>query len=384
MTKNDRNLKALIVDDDPMALPELETLLDPFFEVKAFTSSRDALSYFLSEKPDLVVTDIKMPGLTGIDLLEKIKQSAPRTLVVMSTGTEDLDSALDAVRAGAFDYWRKQLPAKDKEILVHRALNTLKIQTENNHLAMTARQQESLAQLGLMVSSIIHEIKAPLFKSDLKVKKTLKKLIEVNKSTKSEASISLLNASISELEAIEELTARIFKIIKSQGAIYRDRSVNQSDSCNIRETIQDALNIADPIFSASHVKVIAEMTGAEEIKLHVGRVELGQVLVNLLINASHAVEKTNQKWVKIDYVRSGDTVEIRVTDSGEGISATNRESVFDTHFTTKEVGKGTGLGLPTSRKLIEAFGGELFLDSKSKDTCFVIRLKVENSLKQAS
>ena len=103
-------------------------------------------------------------------------------------------------------------------------------------------------------------------------------------------------------------------------------------------------------------------------------VQLSQVLLNLLSNASDAVDAVNPKWVRL-FIEDDEThVLIRVTDSGPGVPVNQRDQIFNPFFTTKASGKGTGLGLSIALRIVQEHNGSLFYDSKYTDTCFTLRL----------
>ena len=103
--------------------------------------------------------------------------------------------------------------------------------------------------------------------------------------------------------------------------------------------------------------------------------QVAQVLLNLLSNAYDAVESQVKRWVRISVAARGDEVEIAVTDSGRGIPPKIAPRIMEPFFTTKEIGRGTGLGLSLSKGIAEAHGGRLELDSHSPETRFVLTLR---------
>lgn len=102
--------------------------------------------------------------------------------------------------------------------------------------------------------------------------------------------------------------------------------------------------------------------------------EISQVLLNLLSNAYDVVEKLEEKWVRLSVKDLGDRVSILVTDSGKGIPPEIRAKIFQPFFTTKEIGKGTGLGLGISTRIIENHGGTLSVNAECENTQFVISI----------
>lgn len=105
-------------------------------------------------------------------------------------------------------------------------------------------------------------------------------------------------------------------------------------------------------------------------------IQLSQIIVNLVNNSIHAISEQKEKWVHLTVKDlNHDECEIHVMDSGRGIPFEVQEKIFDSFFTTKKSGEGTGIGLSLSRRMIEEMGGSLSLNTKSPFTCFVIRLK---------
>jgi len=103
-------------------------------------------------------------------------------------------------------------------------------------------------------------------------------------------------------------------------------------------------------------------------------VEISQVVLNLLSNASDAIETLSDKWIKLSVFSRQDFVEIHITDSGDGIRPEIRKKIFQPFFTTKAIGRGTGMGLSISSGIIQKHRGELQIDSQNPNTCFIIRL----------
>jgi C4-dicarboxylate-specific signal transduction histidine kinase len=103
--------------------------------------------------------------------------------------------------------------------------------------------------------------------------------------------------------------------------------------------------------------------------------------VNLVNNARDAVAQAAIRWIRIEAVPAGGSMEISVADSGPGIPEDIRARIMDPFFTTKGVGRGTGLGLSISKAIVEDHGGSLILDPSSRHTRFVVKLPRKRSPK---
>lgn len=126
------NENILIVDDDPKA----NQLLTRFLEIEGYTVSsakdgRVALETFNDGKFDLVLTDMKMPHMDGIELLKHIKNQDPNVIGVVVTGFASIDTAVEAMKVGAFDYVSKPFQLDEIRLVVQRALEYKRLQAEN-------------------------------------------------------------------------------------------------------------------------------------------------------------------------------------------------------------------------------------------------------------
>ena len=159
-------IKMMIVDDDP----DLRMTLDDYFhqrgfEVTAARSGADAVSRLSSgaELVDIVLTDLVMPGVDGLDVLSAAKQHNPLVHVVVMTGYSSLKTAIESIRCGAFDYLAKPFELIEIEIVVNRILEHRRLAAENQRLsrrlALLSEQSRSvdarLDAIELLLSRIV-------------------------------------------------------------------------------------------------------------------------------------------------------------------------------------------------------------------------------------
>jgi putative nucleotidyltransferase with HDIG domain len=128
-----RTTRILIIDDEPSVLAVLHTLLGASYECKTAASALEALEYLKQETYDLVLSDIMMPGMTGLELLAEINRLSTGTVVILISGNLNIQSAIEAMRRGAFDYVTKPFNLSDVETAVARAIR--------HHSLLKANQQ---------------------------------------------------------------------------------------------------------------------------------------------------------------------------------------------------------------------------------------------------
>lgn len=118
----DKKPRILIADDDKQIRDVLLELLSEEWECEAVSSAEEALTLLGSQSFDLVLSDIMMGGITGLEMVPKVLELAPDTVVIMISGEQNIESAIQALRVGAFDYITKPFDLRHVEAAVHRAL----------------------------------------------------------------------------------------------------------------------------------------------------------------------------------------------------------------------------------------------------------------------
>ena len=151
----------LIVDDESTIIDSLEGILsDDGFEVIHAFNGYEALKKIDSHSPDIVLLDIWMPGMDGIDTLKEIKQHHPTLPVVMITGHGSIESAVDATKSGAFDFLEKPLSIDKVILTINNALHFRKLEEENRYLRKKAIEKNSITGTSPAVQKLYGEIMA--------------------------------------------------------------------------------------------------------------------------------------------------------------------------------------------------------------------------------
>ncbi|MBC87573.1 MAG: hypothetical protein CL677_10395 [Bdellovibrionaceae bacterium] len=271
----------------------------------------------------------------------------------------------------------KQLSMKNKAFEeLNKDLEAKVLQRSRKIIEQKSKLIEAsrLSSLGEMASQIGHEIKNPITVIDATIQRLLKQL-EAGKINHEDM--------VKKLESVRNTTARVSSIIDGVKNISRNAEDDELTEFIFRDMVNDVLSLCRERFRVNNVELVADLTqDVFSTSITANRVQLSQVLLNLLGNAYDAVvDAGEESWVSLDVRVENSKLLVRVTDSGTGVSDEDQNKIFDKFYTTKEVGKGTGLGLPLCRDIMSRHGGSLELEPEMKNTTFLIVLPLKRDLK---
>lgn len=226
-------------------------------------------------------------------------------------------------------------------------------------------EQAKMAALGQLAGGIAHEINNPLaaVRGRLYIMKMgLESVKKIGK-----------KALLKEVETVDRLTMRISEIVNALKVFSHKDPSTVLKKLSLLDVVNEVASVSmDKLRSTACTLEISVPPGLEVLGR---RVDLMQILVNLINNSSYAVATCEEKWVKIEASAQNGEVHLRVSDSGAGIPEHVAKRMMDPFYTTKDVGQGTGLGLSISRSLAENMSGSLEYDREAKNTTFVLKLQ---------
>ena len=240
----------------------------------------------------------------------------------------------------------------------------LKAKSEVEVERMKSLNNAKLASLGEMAGGVAHEINNPLSIITLSGEQ-LSEILHENPINQAQA-IAMTNS-------ITKTAERIAKIVQGLRTFSREGGSDPFQLITASELVNDTVSFCFERFrhNGTELRVEAFDPG---IQFEGRATQISQVILNLLNNASDAVMGKKDRWVAVGAKVAGDWVELRITDSGQGIPSELRDKIFQPFFTTKEIGKGTGMGLSISLGIVKAHKGEIIVDASNPHTCFLIRL----------
>ncbi|WP_155724070.1 ATP-binding protein [Bdellovibrio bacteriovorus] len=225
-----------------------------------------------------------------------------------------------------------------------------------------------LASLGEMAAGIAHEINNPLA--------IINGHVSVLRRVLSQKGVQDGDVT-KKLDAIESVIQRIAKIIRGMRSYAHETDLTSEEVIAVDTLVDETLAFCHEKFKSEGVELAAQIQ--PDLKLRGRPYQISQVLLNLLNNAMDAVAVSPVKKVSLDASLRNGGIEISVSDTGPGVPYHLRSKIMEPFFTTKEVGKGVGLGLSISQGIVQAHGGKFYLDDNSTKTRFVIWLPQEKA-----
>jgi two-component system NtrC family sensor kinase len=345
--------RILFVDDEPAILNAVKRLFrrEPY-QIETAPDGKAGLEVFRRFRPAVVVSDHRMPGMTGVEFLAKVRAIDPESVRIILTGCTDLPAAEAAINQG--EVWRfltKPWNDEDLRATVAGAIERHRLVDENRVLL------DKLASIGLLAGGVAHELNNPIGGI-----LAYSQLLTTDLQT---GVVPAADALTRDLKSIEEAAHRCKRIVAELLDFARTSKSAQRSVISIDDAAERAISLARFQIRGS-TEVIRELGGPSLPPVFADVVRVEQVVLNLISNAIQALEATPARGgkVRVKTFVDGETVCVEVSDEGPGIPAEVRDRIFEPFFTTKEPGKGTGLGLTVSQGIAHEHGG--WIDVRSE------------------
>ena len=363
MWRGERRTRILIVDDESGFREILARRLEKRGAVvNQAAGGEEALASLAQESVDVVLLDVRMPGMDGLSVLEHIRQEHPDTEVILITGNVSTQEGVAGIKAGAFDYLTKPIELEHLIGKIRQAFDKLiRIQEQGREARFRVRMEQQLiaadrlAALGTLSAGTAHEINNPLAIIN-DAAGWLKSRAAKDESI-SDAMRKDLDLALDKIESSVKRARRITHQLLS----FSRQADSMTKEFNLSELAVEVVELTRKIASDNQAEVSAACE-VKDMRLWSDPYQVRQVLINMVTNGLQAVARGGT----VELVITGnetDAIAV-VTDNGPGIPPENLERIFEPFFTTKPPGEGTGLGLSVSRGIIEKLGGRIEVESK--------------------
>lgn len=397
----------LVVDDEEGPRQAIRIVFKDQFNVFLAESGSVAVQIAKEHAIDVAVLDIRMPVMSGIDVLNALKAIDPATEVVMLTAYETLETARQALRLGARDYLNKPFNIGGLREAVKSALErrfiALEVRLNNQRLhelqqeIHNQRVREELARTrGEIYASIIHDINGPLTIISGFIEVINQRIGAAThlEGEKLDVIKDRLGRITRQVTNCIQISSRYLSFLRGCGGEGAPVSVNQILS-DVNELLKTHTNAQK---NALTIRALPE-----DMTTQINGTDLIQILLNLTINALQCTEQPHTVEVEATHLAAAldlhalpdgpgnflvnraafqnvaPLLALAVRDDGPGIPSDAIVRVFDAYFTTKPAGQGTGLGLSIVKRLVEQAGGAIHLHSEvGRGTTFTVYLPAQS------
>lgn len=362
MTKDAAETIVVIDDDYAMRLSCERILSKTGFAVHAFEDGARGLAAVAELRPALVLVDLKMPGLSGMEVIPRIREIDPTAVIVVITGYATIGTAVDAMKVGAYDFLPKPFSPDELRLIVRRGL-------ERRHLELGSRQCEIERELmkRRFVSFVSHQLKTPL----VAVHQYLEVLERLGDTPEAAAKgREWIRRCLTRTDEMCQLIDDWLTLSRIEGGTLG----RQRADVDVHDTLAHLVEGYEAIAAGRGVTLALDAT--PPLPVHADPTCLTVLFDNLIGNAV----KYNRESGTVDVTATVDGGEIVVTvrDSGVGIPADALPLLFEEFYRVPRGGSavpGTGLGLPIARRIALELGGTIAVESvEGVGSTFHVRL----------
>ncbi|MFO7667648.1 MAG: response regulator [Desulfobacterales bacterium] len=376
--------KVVLIDDEQDIRDVVSmTLRDAGYEVFTAENGETGLNLCIEKGPQIVITDIRMPGMDGIKVLEMLKKDTPDIEVVVATAFGEMDVAVRALQLDASDFITKPVSHDALFMALKRAKERWSARRQiKEYTALLEREvvdqaqtlhQDKMMSLGRLAASVAHEINNPL-SGVLNYVRLMRRILERGRLS-DENNEKFKN----QLELVESEISRCSQIVSSLLTFSR-----KSDPALARLRVEDLIQRC--VLLSRHKLELSKIEIKISVDPHLPDVEgdfnqLQQCLINLIFNAIDAMPDGGAIDLSAESNSAEGFVIISVKDTGTGISEKDLPRIFEPFYTTKKDGYGVGLGLSTVYGIIERHKGRVEVTSRpGKGTVFKLLIPVMKAI----
>jgi signal transduction histidine kinase len=364
------------VDDERPNRIVFEQSFGARFNVRALPSAQAALELLRNEPAAVLITDQRMPDMSGHELLVKVKQLYPELIRVVITAYSDLDPILAAVNEGLVArYIIKPWDRAEVEQILLWSLEAFTLGRQESALQLRLMQTERLVTLGSMAAAVLHDLHQPLTNLTINVERLaehtksldkVKQLLDQPAAALAKKDRAVVQELVNELPELSRdllmscnvmtnMTVGLKQFLKAE-------PTPEPSGVDPVPIIQYAIGVCRETAVRARGRISYE--GAQSLpKLKIGSTELTQVLINVVANAAEALLARNKSGgrVVVSAADLGSSVQLTVDDNGRGMSPEVLRKVGTPFFSTRK--EGTGLGVTQCRRLVEGAGGTFRIES---------------------
>ncbi len=371
--------RILVIDDEEGIRAGCRRVLEPEgYVVEVAATGREGLEKFRQQPADVVLIDVMLPDMRGVELLEPIRQQDPDAVCIIITGYATVELAVQAIKAGAYDFLSKPFTADVLLMTVRQGLERRRLLLEAKRLAELeqeavelARTKEELERLDrfktAFMLTVAHELRAPLNALQSFLWAILKGYIPPD-----EQQETLQRAS----ERVEELLLLVDDLLRL-ARVKSEQEIARRERLSLADVLEKVFPLLKAEADAKGIACTMEVRQRPEVEAD--RDQMAQLWTNLISNAIKYTLPGGEVRIGLDE-EDGWAVGW-VEDTGIGIAPEDLPRIFEEFYRTRQAKemepRGTGLGLSLVKEILEKHGGDIAVESElGKGSRFSFRLPV--------
>lgn len=349
----------MFIDDEEANLNSFRALFRRDYRVHTVTNGDDAMRVLRERPVQVVMTDMRMPEESGVEILARIQEEFPEPVRILTTGFSDIGAVIEAVNTGnIYHYLKKPWEEGEVRMAIEKAYRhyerTVELREKNEEL------QKRNEELSKFIYSISHDLRAPLtsMRSVIDVCKLIKERNELDEY------FSLLEGRILHLE---EFIQNMIDYYKNSMMEFNPQQIDFNDL--IGRTIERCQQLGEN-------GVRFQTNISQDFPFLSDEFRLEVIMNNLISNAvKYQQDENEDKFVEIDVLTEGPGATVRVRDNGIGIPENHMQNIFDMFYRATSEKEGVGIGLYLVKESIEKLEGTVHVDSQpNKGTVFEVKV----------
>jgi two-component system sensor histidine kinase/response regulator len=364
--------RVLIVDDEESLVGALSEFLSMRgYEVSTATNARQALALIHESTFGVVVSDLRLPGMNGVELLEHVLDVDPETVMIIMTGYASVQSAVDALKKGAYDYVIKPFSVHELEKTLKTGLERRKLSMENLQLSHLMRKLVEIDQVkSNIISTVSHEFRTPLMSLRGYLSMLTDFAEEGNPISGSEK--KWLYAMKDNLGRLEMLILNLLTMTEGSAG---DLLI-ADDAVNLLEIVKNSASRLDGLARSRDIDVTVDPSA--ELMIRGDAEKLGVAFSNIIENAIKFNLESGSVRIAVSE-NDPEYARVTISDTGIGIPEDKIGSMFDC-FTQLDMTRtrrfgGAGLGLPVAKMIIDGHHGRVHVESNpGRGSTFTVTL----------
>jgi two-component system, sensor histidine kinase and response regulator len=367
----------LYVDDEESNLKGFKSIYFTDYTIYTASSGQEALEILSNHPVHIIITDQKMPGMTGVQFLSNTLSKYPDPIRIILTGYSDIEVLMKAINeCGIFRYITKPWNETEMNMTINQALDTYSLRKQNNELIKKLTEANTTLEEKVkirtqkiedLISTVAHDLRAPLNQI-----RAIVSLIQIDFPKMVPAQKNYIDLI---LQAANRLKLMINRILDLNAIEHRDVSVKIARA-NLNEIIDDAANQVSQLCLEKKLNISVKHSHGESYA-HVDSGYFTQVMENLLSNAIKF--SPPDKNIFIETENNHSKVKITVRDEGPGLTEEDMKVIFQKYqqLSAKPSSgeESSGLGLYLTKKYVETMNGKIWCESKpGNGASFIIEL----------